>query len=217
MSEQTHALTAILVKPERQAEITAAASEVRQVLIQLHDYPCESDQDLEDLGVILAEVRGRLKDLEEARTSITKPLNAAKKAVDDLFSAPKSLFQDAERLIREKINSYAMAKEKERQKALQAAAEAARAQLPPVPSGTAAQAPMVAQAPAPAALSGSANVYFRHVWEWEITDQAKVPAHFLMVNPKAVEAHMAPYQKGEAMPEVPGLRFTRRPVATPKG
>jgi type IV secretory pathway VirB10-like protein len=54
----------------------------------------------------LARVKGMQKKLEETRTSITGPMNAALKKVNDFFRAPAEKLAGIERLIKGKLGAY---------------------------------------------------------------------------------------------------------------
>lgn len=71
----------------------------------------------------LAEVKGKAKRLEEQRVGITKPLLAAKKAVDDLFRRPLEYLAQAEAAYKGAIGRYQREVEEQRRRE-QAEAEA---------------------------------------------------------------------------------------------
>lgn len=75
-------------------------------------------------GEELREIAGRMKRLEEARLSITRPMDAAKKAVMDLFAKPLETLQQADKTLRASMLTWKRA-EDERIARERAAAEAA--------------------------------------------------------------------------------------------
>ncbi len=200
-STEQQALTAILVKNEDREAISLANSQGQETLVQLKDYPCENDQDLADLGEILQSVRISFKSLEEKRTSITKPLNAAKQAVDAMFKPAKDLLESAESTIRAKINDYATRKENARLATLAEARRLAAMNQAPAVTVT---APVV-----PAPQAATASVYFKPSWTYEIVNPELIPRQFLAVNDAAVRSHLAPFAHADSVPEVPGLKFTK--------
>jgi len=199
-------LTALLITSEGKNQIQVAFQEASDTLQGVQSFPCEVDSDVADLSEILGVVRARLKELEEDRTSITKPLNAAKRAVDAFFNPTIKLLEKAEETIRQKINTFASTREQARQKALAEAREAARLALPP-------PVPVLALEPPPV----PSGIYFKPVWTWAVADIHQVPREFLMVNPMAVEALLAPFKDSEQVPQVPGFTFTREQRLVPKG
>ncbi len=78
----------------------------------------------------LKAIKARADKLEEQRTSITKPINAALKAVNDLFRGPADLLARAEQALKRKMLAYSEEQERiaaeERRKAEAAAAEERR-------------------------------------------------------------------------------------------
>jgi colicin import membrane protein len=74
----------------------------------------------------LKSIKARQKQLEDARTSITKPLVDAQRAVNNLFRAPQETLAEAERIIKRGILSYQDAEERKRLEAEAAPAEALR-------------------------------------------------------------------------------------------
>jgi hypothetical protein len=75
-------------------------------------------------GEELREIAGRMKRLEDARLSITRPMDAAKKAVMDLFAKPLDTLQQADKVLRGSMLTWKRA-EDERIARERAAAEAA--------------------------------------------------------------------------------------------
>jgi len=65
-----------------------------------------NQEDYELAAKIIKEVKSRLKELEEERKKITKPLDDGKKAVMDLFRKPLELLETAERKLKAAMNKY---------------------------------------------------------------------------------------------------------------
>lgn len=72
----------------------------------------------------LKAIKQLYKDIEERRTAITAPMNAALKAANDLFRGPKETLSRAEQLLKRAIGTYQAKLEAEAARA-RAAAEAA--------------------------------------------------------------------------------------------
>jgi len=83
-----------------------------------------SQSDLDNAAVDLKAIVTRRKELEAKRVAITKPMDAAKKEVMDLFRDPVDNLKQAEALIKKEIGDYSAEQEKIRQAELQAAREA---------------------------------------------------------------------------------------------
>lgn len=163
----------------------------------LRDFVVETDAQQEQVVGVLRNVKERYRVLEDKRTEITKPLNAALRAVNDLFRAPKQRFEDLEKLLKSKISTYLDSKERANTLALQAAAVA--------PTVQAAQLAMQVVAP----VAPPAGVSVRKVWKFEVTDQNLVPRELCSPDAKKIEAA---FHNG--VTEIPGVRFYQEPVVT---
>ena len=80
----------------------------------------------EAAGVDLKAIKGAQKRLEDARTTITKPLLEAQRAVNALFKGPTDTLIEAERVVKGGILGYQREEERKRLAAEAIAAEAAR-------------------------------------------------------------------------------------------
>lgn len=74
----------------------------------------------------LKAIKAQAKTIEEARTSITVPLNAALKSVNDLFRAPAQFCVEAENTLKVAMTSYTV-EEQRKERELQAIRDAAAA------------------------------------------------------------------------------------------
>jgi colicin import membrane protein len=74
----------------------------------------------------LKSIKAKQKALEDARTTITKPLLEAQRAVNALFKKPQDTLIEAERIVKRGILSYQDVEDRKRREAEAAAAEAAR-------------------------------------------------------------------------------------------
>jgi chromosome segregation ATPase len=79
-------------------------------------------------GSQLTLIKGRLKRVEEVRTSITKPLNETLRRINDFFAAPKARLEEAERIVKRSMVDYDQKVERERREAQRKAEEAAAAE-----------------------------------------------------------------------------------------
>lgn len=93
-------------------------------LLVAQSFIIDSPEVYEAAGVELREIAGRMKRIEEARLSITRPMDAAKKAVMDLFAKPMETLQQADKALRASMLAWKRA-EDERIARERAAAEAA--------------------------------------------------------------------------------------------
>ena len=74
----------------------------------------------------LTKIKGLQKDVDTKRKSITQPIDAAKKAVMDLFRAPTTYLEQAEVLLKNAIQGYDREQERKRIEEQAKAEEAAR-------------------------------------------------------------------------------------------
>ncbi|MBI5259783.1 MAG: hypothetical protein HY855_25005 [Burkholderiales bacterium] len=117
----------------------------------------------EDFGLAADElkaIKGKQKALEEQRTAITGPLNAATKAVNDLFRAPAAFLDQAEALLKTNMLGYQRkveAEERAQREAAEREAERVRAAAAAEAAAKAAEAEAAAKAASEAAAAGDAQ------------------------------------------------------------
>lgn len=70
------------------------------------EFEIHTPEDAEDAGAILREVKGLGKELEEKRTSITKPINQALREINALFKPAKAWLADAEQHLKSKMLQF---------------------------------------------------------------------------------------------------------------
>lgn len=115
------ASTAIVLQGQAQAALTSA-----------QDLIIDSPSMYELAGEELRNIKALQKKVEESRTSITGPLNAALKAVNDLFRAPKEYLEQAEAAVKRPMVAFTQEQERiaaEARRAAEAAAAAERRRL----------------------------------------------------------------------------------------
>lgn len=143
----------------------------------LEAQPCSSPEEEAWFSQNLGAVRGLLKDLEDSRTSVTKPMIAAKAKVDGLFAPATKPLQRCEAIIRAKLAEAATAR-------FQAAAEARRLAESASQAGDF-EAVVVALAEAPVDVKGSGSSA-KAVYVAEVVDFAALPDQYKMVNARAL-------------------------------
>ena len=167
---------------------------------ELAAFEIEDDEDYKFAGELLKEVKQNAKDVEVVRKQVTQPLNDALTAYRKQYKPALDSLQAMERLLKSKISDYQKMVEQRRQKALEAAAEAARNN-----DFEAAHAASKNLAAAPSIKGVSSRV----VWDYEIVDMGAVPREFMAVDDQAVSLYMKQFKKGTPT-DVPGLRFIKR-------
>ena len=111
------ASTAVVLAGQAQAALTSA-----------QDLTIDSPTMYELASDELKNIKGLQKTVEEKRTAITGPLNAALKAVNDLFRAPKEYLEQAEAACKRSMIAYTTEQERIAAEARRVAEEAARAE-----------------------------------------------------------------------------------------
>lgn len=176
-------------------------------------------------ATFLQDIKARAKTLEGRRKLITAPLDAAKKAVMDLFREPTEFLAKAEINIKTAMLSYTQEQERARKEAEQKAQEAAekeearkRKQLEAraekaQEKGNAEKAEELRQKAdevfvprpiIPPQIKPVAGISERKVWKHRIVDQAKIPREYLIPDEKTLGA-LAKSTQGRV--QIPGVEF----------
>jgi hypothetical protein len=199
MMTTSDALVAVAVSsPDREA-LEESRTYASTSLEQIRDLPCVSLEDEQTITELLYVVRQEIKDLDSKRTSITKPLNVAKRAVDALFYPALGPFKEAERILRDKLRSAAEAREASNRAALTEAMAASE-----LPSSCATHLQRVDDSEGPDGVS------YRFEWAFTVSDLDKVPREWLSVDHSAVKIYLRRYKDSEHVPEIPGLVFHKK-------
>ena len=105
-----------LVEAKQTANADAEDAQKAQKLIELRNI--ETQQGLQNSVVWLAEVKNRHKEVDEKKKSFTKPLKQVIKEIDKFFNPALKSLKEAERLMKEKIDTYLREEEQKRNAAL---------------------------------------------------------------------------------------------------
>lgn len=186
------------IGPDTRAVMNAAAD----LMAQAESAVIVTPEDYQARGADLNEIKRRMKALEEKRLSLTRPLDAAKKGIMDLFRTPIETLNNAATVLNMKLVTWTNEQERKRreeesriqeelrkreeEERLQAAIEAEQA-------GETAEAAKILETPAPVApvklastVPSSAALHTRETWSADGTD--------LMATVKAIAAGKAPLQ-----------------------
>lgn len=109
-------------------EVREAQELVARTEAAITGYKISTPEEYQNSATVLKKIKAGQKRLEELRTAITGPLNAALKAVNDLFRQPADKLAAAERSIKAEIGRYADEQERIRREEQRKADEAARKQ-----------------------------------------------------------------------------------------
>lgn len=187
-------------------ELAQEASKAQQALGMLHAFAIENEEDHSFAGEVLLQVKASWKELEEKRTAVTGPLNEALRTVNDWFRPVQQPLKEAERILKEKISAFIIARKAANEAAMLAAASAAQAgdgEAALVHVGAIQDAPRVA------------GISVKEVWDWEVENLDEVPREFLTVDERKVREAIwyADTEKRAPLP-IPGLRFVLRGQVT---
>lgn len=190
MNATTYPETVALARPDpamiRSAEQQLALARSTYAVIANADEAMAAAEDLKA-------IKARQKALEDARTTITKPLLEAQRAVNALFKGPQDMLAEAERIVKRGILTYQDAEDRKRREAEAAAAEAARKEREKLEAqaAKAAAAGKVEKAEALAATAAAiperisiassapklGGVSSKTTWRAEVTDKAALIAY----------------------------------------
>lgn len=108
-------------------QVDAMATTAVMLAAEAEAVPYVDDRTLSQASELLARCNAHLKDAEELRKQLTKPLLDHKKFIDSLFKEKLAPVVDMEGKLRKAIGAYHTEKERERQEREAAAREALRA------------------------------------------------------------------------------------------
>ena len=107
-------------------EVREVATEAQQIAAQVATFKVLTADHYAQAGDELKRIKGAQKRLEALRRSITQPIDAAKKAVMDLFRGPETQLDQAERGIKAAMVTYSDEQERIRREEQRKADELAR-------------------------------------------------------------------------------------------
>lgn len=212
-----------LTKPE----VVAASATVTELTTLTANYSIKTVEDYEAGTTLLMRVKGAQQKLEDARTSITKPMNAALKAINDFFRGPAEKLAAAESNVKRAMIGYTNEQERLRKIAQAKADEAARKETQRL-QAQAAKAEASGKVEKAAALEMRAatvvapvvnlappkvtGVSTREVWKFEVTDPLLVPRQYLVVDESKIRRVVGAL-KGDT--QIAGVRvYTDKTIAS---
>lgn len=165
-----------------------------------------TDEDYQASIDLLKQIKQMMHELEDARTSITKPINENLREINAQFTEPSSRLQMVERRLKALTANYVTEKRAEQQRMVaEAAAELARSQGAgagqSAPEATDKYVATVQQA-ATASAPVVSGVSFSEKWDWSVTDLALVPREYLCIDTAKVNAAVKSGTR-----QIPGLNI----------
>lgn len=191
------------VTQQAERETSTALAVVNEELEALDGWTIDNPEDQEFAADMLRDVKKRHKALEGKRKTITKPLLEAKRAVDDLFRAPREALEQAERILKGKIAGYLEAVEAANTEAVEAASNAET-----VDEASEALA-NVEHVDAPKGVS------VRYVWKPRVIAEDLLDRRFLSPDMGKIKAWMKEHTKPDGEPlAIPGVAFDKSPIVS---
>lgn len=153
---------ALALTSTAQRELTIAAAVV-----------IDSDDMMQLAGEDLRRIKGLQKDVEAKRTSIVAPLNAAVRAINDLFRAPAAYLADAESKLKSSMLTYSTEQERLARLARQEAERLGRIERERLELEARQQREAAAAAAAEAQAAAAAGDHAAAIAAQEAADQAR--------------------------------------------
>ena len=186
-------------KKETTTALTMASAELKE----LDGWIIVTAEDSDFAAEMTQSIIVRKKALEAKRKTITKPLNAATKAVNDLFRPPREALEKIEQTLKQKIAGYLQTIEARNELAIAQVASAGTAE-----EATAALA-TVQQIDAPK------GVGIRYKWKAEIFSPEIVPNEFRTPDLQVIQIFTDAAVKANGEPTaIAGVKFEKIPIVT---
>lgn len=189
--------TALAIPDTTRREIEAEANDTTAAMALVEGLTITNAADLDFAGELVKLAKARWKELEEKRTSVTKPLNEVLRQVNGWFRPAQEPLVRAEAVLKGKISAYTLEQRAASEAAMRAAAAAMQA------GDTEAAAEHVT-AIAPAAKTAGVSVQER--WAFEIVDPDAVPRTFCSPDEAKIRRVLTNPVHG-LIPKVEGVRF----------
>jgi len=173
------------LEPARETA-SVTLNETKTLAEAFDGFPLATTEDYALAGETLVDVSERLKALEERRTTITKPLNEALKAVNALFAEPKAALEGLRGRIKSSMAAFIAIQDQAETKALEAGDHVALARVAEIPK--------------------VAGVQVRESWDFEVEDEAALRAahpELFVLNESALRA-LVKASKGKV--QYPGVK-----------
>jgi hypothetical protein len=199
-------------------DVRALVDESAMILTHAKEFRIATNVSYKLAGEELKRIKGAMKRMEELRTAITRPMDAAKRAVMDLFGPPAERLATAERSIKSAMVTYqneierqareerliAEREAREQQERLEAAASRA-AERGEMETADALQSQAATVQPVAVTRETPkiAGINFRDAWKFEITDPAAIPREYLLVDESKIRKIV---QAMKADTKIPGVR-----------
>jgi hypothetical protein len=178
-------------------EVRELETTVNDLATYARDFKVTTAEQYSAAGADLTRIKAARKRLDDIRTGITRPMDAAKKAVMDFFRAPGEKLDQAERAIKRAMVDFTEEQERLRLEEQRRADEAARKERDRLAAqaARAAESGKIEKAEQLQARAATVvapvisreppkvtGVSTRDVWKFEIVNEMEVPREYLMVD-----------------------------------
>jgi hypothetical protein len=214
-----------MTEVEKNPAVVAVTTEIATLESFAQSYAVATVEQFNAGAGELARVKGMQKKLEETRTSITGPINDGLSRINAFFKAPAARlkaiedkikgalvrFDDEQRRIAREEQAKADEKARKEREAIEERARKAEASgkveraAELQQRAAAVVAPVITREP-----PRVAGLSLREAWKFEVTDPAKVPREYLMVDEVKIRKIVMAL-KGDA--NIPGVRVYSEKVA----
>lgn len=166
-----------------------------ETLMALRALPIRSQQDIDSADAILHDIKGRLKWYKDQKTAARRPFNEQLKRVSLWFDPAIEFYSEAEKAVKVRIRDGRAELDRERNAALQAAAQAHQA-------GDTQTVQAMVQAANTAETHLPKGMYQVERYSFQVNSPDMVPREFCSPDPAKIRAHAQRY--GTTMP-IPGV------------
>lgn len=186
----------IAIPEERLGEEEVEANDILEAIdsIEIH-----TQDDLEFAAESLAEIKGKIKELEDERQSVTKPLNAVIRKINKWFKKPREILERCETKLKTRIAAAHQEEYQRQRQALEEAGKASMEQDEERAEAAMARAEKTTFQP----VEGLA---FRHGFDYNIVAFEQIPREYLLVDDakikKVIKAH-------DGKVTIPGIKIER--------
>jgi len=197
--------------------VKPVAKQVESLAEQVDTFEVTTAEHYESGAEVLKTIKGLAKEVEDQRKKITSPLDQAKRQVMDLFRPLTESLAGAERKLKQRLVAWSSEQDRIRREEQRKAEEKARRERERLTKQAEEarqkgredraqtledRAVSTVAAPPPPAAPKVAGVQTRTVWRFRITDPAKVPDKYKIVDEKRIGGVVRAL-KGDT--EIPGI------------
>lgn len=173
------------------AELAPAVAQASAAHAHLKVLELQNQQQVDEVGATLLEVKRRWNEHDAARKALTEPIRASEKVINDAYRPVLNWLAACETELKRALGDFSK-KESARTAALMAQAQARVAEGRSIEAGDS-----IAQI---ASTTGVKGITTKPVWHLKIVDPLQVPREFLVVDEKAILAYAKEHPRSDGSP-----------------